>query len=220
MAGPPSVGVMTTQELAQPRPVRPQVPARLVIGLGGCWVAIALGETVIGDLDALDSAAALAADRSRVVAAGLLHVLAGVLLTIGLMGLAGQMRASAVVRIGALLCGVLAPCLGAFGMLHLLALEMDDKALGRLQGFGAWGVPVLVVALLGAFLLVALLVGLARLGQVPWWAVALTSGGALLHFLGGTDVTEIVSHWLIAGGMVAAAVSLARRGRSGGATVR
>jgi hypothetical protein len=210
---------MTNQQLFQPTPVRPQVPVGLAICFGGTWVAFALGETVIGELDALESAAALAADSGRVATAGLLHILAGVLLTLGLMGLWDQVRAKAVARIGALLCAALAPCLGAFGMLHLLALEMDDIALERLQGFGVWGVPVIVVALLGPFMLTVLLAGLARLGHIPWWAVALTGGGALLHLFGGAlldsflgnGVSEIVSHWLIAGGMVTASVSLARR---------
>lgn len=180
------------------------------VGLGGSWIAFALGETVIGELDALASSAELAAGSERVVAAGLLHVLAGVLLTYGLVGLTDWVRRSALTRAAVLLCGVLAPSLGAFGMLHLLALEMDDTTLEKTQGFGAWGIPVLVVALPGAFLLVLLLASLARLGAVPWWAAGVTFAGAALHLFGGTSLTEIGSHWVIAAGMLIGAVRLAR----------
>ncbi|MGI8874647.1 MAG: hypothetical protein ACR2KP_10025, partial [Egibacteraceae bacterium] len=62
---------MTNQQLFQPTPVRPQVPVGRAICFGGTWVAFALGETVIGELDAMDSAAALAADSGRVATAGL-----------------------------------------------------------------------------------------------------------------------------------------------------
>lgn len=199
---------MTTRELAHPTTTAHPLPLFAVVGLGCSWVALALGETVIGELDALDSASELAANSGRVVAAGLLHVLSGVLLTFGVMGLAERMRESTFVRVSALLCGVLATCLGAFGMLHLLALEMDDSSLANTQGFGAWGVPIIVVALLGAFLLVLLMASLARLGVVPWWAVGVAFAGAALHLVGGF---EVGSHWLIAVGMLAGALSLGRR---------
>lgn len=202
---------MTTQKLTAPTTIAPRLPLLAAVGIGGSWIAFALGETVIGELDALDSAAELAANSGRVVTAGLLHVLAGVLLTYGLVGLADRVRESVFVRVSALLVGLLAPCLGAFGMLHLLALELDDSTLQKTQGFGAWGVPVLVVALLGAFLLVLLLASLARLGVVPWWAVGVTFAGAALHLFGGSGLTEVGSHWLIATGMLAGALTLARR---------
>lgn len=202
---------MTTQDFAAPTATAHRLPLLAAVGLGGSWIAFALGETVIGELDALDSAVELAANNGRVVIAGMLHVLAGVLLTYGLVGLADQVRESVLVRVSALLVGLLATCLGAFGMLHLLALEMDDSTLEKTQGFGAWGAPVFVVAFLGAFLLVLLLASLARIGAVPWWAVGVTFAGAVLHLLGGSDLTEVASHWLIAAGMVAGAVRLARR---------
>ncbi|WP_153394589.1 hypothetical protein [Ornithinicoccus halotolerans] len=202
---------MTTQEFSQQTVVRRELPTLALIGLGGSWIAFALAETVIGELDALHSAAELAANGGRVTTAGLLHIVAAVLLTYALMGLVGQGRRNMPARAGALLCGVLAPCLGAFGMLHLLALEMNDSGLERLQGFGAWGLPVFVAAFLGPFLLLLLLAGLARGGEVPWWAAAVVGVGAVLHFFSGSGVVEVVSHWLIAAGMVAGALRLAHR---------
>lgn len=202
---------MTTQDLTAPTTTARTPPVLAGIGLGGSWIALALGETVIGELDALESSATLAASSGRVVTAGLLHVLAGVLLTYGLVGLANRVQQSTLMKISVLLTGLLATCLGAFGMLHLLALEMDDATLEKTQGFGAWGVPVLVVALLGAFVLVLLLASLARLGAVPWWTVGLTFAGAVLHLFGGSGLTEVAAHWLIAAGMLSAAVSLAQR---------
>lgn len=194
-------------------PATPDPPGRalVAVGLGGCWIAMALAETVLGDLDALRDAATLSEGRSRVVAGGLLHVASGVLLVLGLAGVAPRTRSSRLLALGVVAAALLAACLGAFGMLHLLALEMDDAGLARLDRFGAWGVPLVVVALLGTWLLVLLLAGLARAGDAPWWPVGPVAAGAVLHFLALGDATEVASHWLVAAGMVAATAALVRR---------
>jgi hypothetical protein len=199
---------MTTTTLA-PR-VATTTRTLTVVGLGGCWVALALAETLLGDLDALSDAATLAEGQGRVAAAGLLHVLAGFLLALGLVGLGARACASRLTVAGLVGAALLASCLGAFGMLHLLSLEMVDEDLAKLQGFGTWGVPVLVVGLLGTWLLLLLLAGLARSGHAPWWSVGMVLVGSLLHLFGWNELAEVSSHWIVALGLVGAATVVAR----------
>ncbi len=71
-----------------------------VLGLGSFWIAIAAAETIIGSLDSLDNVAELAAGQGRVVTAGLLHMLSGVLLLLGLSGVAPIAWTSRLGRIG------------------------------------------------------------------------------------------------------------------------
>lgn len=191
------------------------VPTRIfvVLGLGGCWVAVALAETLLGGLDALPSATELAAGSGRVTSAGLLHLLGGMLLALGLIGVAGRAWATVLGRIGLLSGIALTAGLGAFGMLHLMALELPDAQLRAFDGFGAWGSPILIVLFgmtLGLPLLVA---GLARSRDVPWWAVGIVVAGSLLHFFGGTELTESLSHIVFASGLLIAAVAAGRGGR-------
>jgi hypothetical protein len=199
---------MTTTTLA-PR-VASTTRTLTLVGLGTCWVALALAETLLGDLDALGDAATLADGQGRVAAAGLLHVLAGFLLVLGLVGLGTRAEASRLTAVGLVGAALLAASLGGFGMLHLLALEMVDEDLDKLQGFGTWGVPVLVVGLLGTWLLLLLLVGLARGGDVPWWTVGTVLVGSLMHLFGWNELAEVSSHWLVAAGVAGAAAAVAR----------
>lgn len=202
--------------------VRPTAPPRAlaVVGLGGCWAALALAETVIGDLDTLSALGPLSESPGRIVVAGLLHLLAGVLLVLGVAGVAGAAWASRLGRAGVVLCALLAVGLGGFGMLHLLTVEMTaaidpDAISGALdRGDGrrpAWQLPVAVVALGGGWLLAVLLAGLARLGLVPWASVGVVAAGALLHFFKGDGPLEYVAHWVVAAGMVLAMTVFSRR---------
>lgn len=197
----------TKTETTRPLPTR----SLAVVGLGGCWIAVALAETMLGELDALPSAAELAAGEGRVTAAGLLHVLGGVLLATGAVGIASRAWATVMGRVGLVVALALSAGLGGFGMFHLIALELPDAQLRTFDGFGAWGVPIMVVLIgmtLGLPLLVA---GMARAGDAPWWAFGVVTAGALLHFFGGTGILEQVSHWMVALGLLGAALSYARR---------
>lgn len=191
-----------------------------VLGLGSFWIALAAAETILGSLDALDNVSDLAAGQGRVVTAGLLHVLSGVLLLLGLCGVAPLAWRSRLSRTGWLMTAVMAGTLGAFGMLHLLAAETAARGLDpvamqaflveRLGGFGAWSVPLVFLVLLGPWGVALLLAGLARRGAVPWAAFGTVVLGALVHLLWASELGEVISHWVMAAGVVLAATALAR----------
>lgn len=193
-----------TTDLLHERVVPPRTFA--LVGLGGSWIAVALAETVLGGLDALPSAAELAAGTTRVTVAGMLHLLGGVLLAVGLVGTAGSAWTTVLGRIGLLSGVVLSVGLGGFGMFHLMALELPDEQLRAFDGFGPWGLPILTVLFgmtLGLPLLVA---GLARSGHVPWWPLGIVVAGSLLHFFGNTGWSEPLSHGVFALGLLSAAL--------------
>lgn len=197
----------TTTDSSRQLPVR----AFAIVGLGGCWLAVAAAETLLGGLDALPSAAELDAGRGRVAAAGLLHVLGGTLLALGLAGVAAGAWTTVLGRIGLFSSILLTAGLGAFGMFHLVALELPDEQLRVFDGFGPWGYPILTV-LLGMTLSLPLLVaGLARSHDVPWWTFGVVAAGSLLHFFGNTELTESLSHGIFALGLLSAAVHYRRR---------
>jgi hypothetical protein len=193
-----------------------------VIAFGMAWAVMATAETLLGDLDALDDVAVIAAHSGQIAAAGLLHVLAGALLVWGLAAVAGLAWHTVPGRIGWVVTAVTAPGLGAFGMLHLLAVETAAPGLdaAAMQQFlverlseapGAWAVPMLVVAFFGAFALTALVAGLARSGVASWGATALLAAGAVVHLVGGgVDLLEVAGNWGTAVGLAWAAVDVWR----------
>jgi hypothetical protein len=195
------------------------------VALGTAWAVMATAETIIGDLDSLDDLAAMTAGSSTIAAAGLLHLLAAALLGVALAGLVPVMwagRRSVVGRTGWSVALAAVPCLGAFGMLHLLAVETTADGLdpGAMEEFlierltdsaGPWAVPVLIMALLLPWALVLLAGGLTRLGVASWIAAALVALGALLHaFDPGDSWIEFAGHWVIAAGLAVAAVGVWR----------
>lgn len=183
----------------------------MLLGLGGCWVAVALAETLLGGLDALPSAAELDAGAGRVTAAGLLHVLGGALLALGLVGVARRAWVTVLGRIGLVSGLALTAGLAAFGMFHMLALEFTDEQLRTFDGFGPWGYPILTVLFGMTVGLPLLVAGLARSRDVPWWTLGVVVAGSLLHLFGNTELTEAASHGIFALGLLAAAVSCGRR---------
>jgi hypothetical protein len=188
--------------------------------LGLSWVPLALGETLLGDLDALPDVATVAGGSGRIATAGLLHIVSAVLLGYAAVGLLARLRGHVLGRIPATLLLVVAPCLGAFGMLHLLALETTatgldpaamDAFLDRLSAApGWWSIPVAVVALLGLPLLALTCLALARTGAVRWWGPVLVAAAAVGHFAGVSGVTEVASHWTAAAGLALVAIDLIR----------
>lgn len=214
-----------------PRPTRPApalgTPA-VAVPLALSWAAVAAAETLLGDLDALTDVASVSAGAGRVAAAGLLHVLAGVLLAVGAVGLLGLLRGRLVGRIAAGLVVGSAVCLGAFGMLHLLAVEVAapdldaaamDAFLARLSTEpGWWALPVAVVALLALPALAVACLSLARADRVRWWGGAVVAVAAVGHAVLGDGWTEVAAHWLAAAGLAVVALDLVRAARSlGGA---
>jgi hypothetical protein len=201
-----------------------------VIAFGAAWVAVATAETLLGSRDALDDVAVIGASAGRIAAAGLIHVMAGALLAGALAVLAAPAWRTVLGRVGWVLAAVTAPCLGAFGMLHLLAVEtaapgldaaaMQQFLVDRLSAApGPWGVPVLFVAFVGTFALPVLAAGLARARVAPWAAAAVAGAGAVLHFFGGgVEALEVASHWVLAAGLAWAAVGLWRAVSVGDAT--
>lgn len=190
----------------------------LALGLG--WLPIAAAETLLGDLDALDDVAAMASGAGRIASAGLLHVLSGVLLAYAAVGLLARLRGRIGGRIGATLVLVLSTCLGAFGMLHLLALEataadLDPAAmnafLDRLsEAPGWWSIPIAVVGLLGVPVVALTCLALARAGAVGWWGPAVVTVAAVAHFVGGSGTIEIAAHWAVAVGLLTITIELTR----------
>jgi hypothetical protein len=215
---------MTTSTTTHPTRVFPAAPpSRVLLAcFGASWIALAIAETLLGNgLDALDDVLMIRANSGRIATAGLLHLVTAVLLGFGLVGLAPLVRGSVTARVGWVLSMIGVPCLGAFAMLHLLALEvaapelaadaMNQYLVDRLgQAGGPWLVPILYAAFIGGIGFILLVVGLARLGLVSWVAVGVVAAGVVLHAFGGTEVTETVSHWMEAAGLVLAAFGVAR----------
>ncbi|WP_400994837.1 hypothetical protein [Agromyces sp. GXQ0307] len=191
-----------------------------IVALGAAWVPVAIAETLLMDgLDALDDVAVIAANSDRIATAGLLHVLGGVLLVAGLAAVAAPALRTVVGRIGWLLCALVAPCIGAFGMLHLLAVEvasdrldaaaMQEFLVERLGGVGPWTVPVMIAAFLGAPAVALLVAGLARFRIASWWAFAVIVVGTLAHAFGSeAEIVETASQWVVAIGLAWAAAGL------------
>jgi len=209
----------------RPFPVR----TAALLGLGGSWIAVAVAETLMSNgVDALDDVAMIAAHRGTLATAGLLHVLGGVLLGLGLTGVAAAAWSSRWSRAGWTLAATGVPCLGAIGMLHLLAVEtaaagldtvaMNDFLVQRLGGAGgAWALPVGIAALLLPLAVVLLLTGLARAGHLGWVPMGVFTLGMLLHLvLASNELAEVSSHWLMATGLLLTAVTLWRRERADG----
>lgn len=190
------------------------------LALALCWVPFAVAETLLGELDALRDVPTVAGGAGRVAAAGLLHVLSGVLLAYAAAGLLARLRGRLGGQVGAALVLVLSTCVGAFGMLHLLALEttaadLDPTAmnafLDRLAAAaGWWSVPVGFVGLLGVPVVALTCLALARAGAVRWWGPVVVTAAAVLHVSGGSGALEIAAHWAVAVGLVVVAVDLTR----------
>lgn len=201
-------------------PDLPLGPRTLAVTLGLSWIPLALGETLLGDLDALDDVHAMAAGSAAIATAGLLHCLSGILLAFAGAGLLARMRTGVAGRVLAGLVLVVAVCLGAFGMLHLLALETvgPDLEPSAMNAFlqrlsdapGWWSVPVGFVALLGLPVLAATCLWLGRAGAVRWWGPGAVTAAAVGHFALGTGTTEIVSLWVAAAGLLLVGVDLTR----------
>lgn len=207
-AGEPTVSIRTT-----------------AVVLSVAWVPLALGETLLGDLDALADVETVAAGSGWITVAGLLHIVSGALLAHAAVGLHARLRGRLVGQVAASLTLIVAACLGAFGMLHLMALEtagsgLDpaamDAFLGRLaEAPGWWSVPVAVVGLLGLPVLALTCLALAHAGWVRWWGPGVVSAAAIAHFSFGSGMAEIGAHWAVAIGLVIVAIDLLRAPRSG-----
>lgn len=197
------------------------------IGLTGFWLAVAAAETLLGDgQDALDDVAMISRSSSLITGAGLLHWLAGVLLVVALVGLAPLVWPSRVGRAGWWLSLTMTTSLGAFAMLHLLAVEtaapgldpvgMNEFLVDRLgAGAGPWIGPMLLVGLLGPVSVLVLLCGVVRVGLSSWLAPALFGAGAVVHMAVPGEVVETGSHWLMAAGTIVAGHRTWRARRDG-----
>ena len=179
------------------------------VGLMVGWLPFAIGEALFGSLDAMNDLSAIAANSTRFrVAAALEFVTALPMIpaVIGLMHLLAR-RKPVLGAVGGVisLAGVVA--LGAFVELHLLALEMSTPGLNRaamsefaahrLDGFGPFAVPILLVLLMPLGLLL-LAIGLKRANLVPLWAPLLVGVHILIHFGVETELGEAGSHFVLA----------------------
>jgi len=191
------------------------------LAYAGSLGCLATAETVVGDLDQLDSVTAIADGSSRLVVMGLIHLVGGFLLAVALVGLAQLVRGSVLGGLGWWVLAFTVPCVGAFAMLHLLAVEtaaegMDAAAMGEFlterlgQGAGAWAVPVAVFALLAPVAHVLLTVALARRGVIAWAAPVLVLLGMVGHAVIGSGTSEIVSLWVLAAGAAVAGYGMWR----------
>lgn len=219
---------MTTVTQEQRVAMRTKGPVHglAAVGLTGFWLAVAAAETMLGDgQDALDDVVMISRSSSLITGAGLLHWLAGVLLVVALAGLAPLVWPSRVGRTGWWLSLTMTTSLGAFAMLHLLAVEtaapgldpvgMNEFLVDRLgAGAGPWVGPMLLVGLVGPVSVLVLLCGVVRVGLSSWLAPALFGAGAVVHMTVPGEVVETGSHWLMAAGTIVAAHGIwrARRG--------
>lgn len=197
-------------------------PARRLAfsGIGGAWVAVASAESLMSQgQDALDDVGMIGENFSAIASAGLLHWLAGILLAVGLAGAAPLVWASRWGRAGWVLSAILAVSFGAFGMLHLMALEtsapdldaaaMNQFLLERLgEGTGPWLVPILFAGLLGPWSFFVLLIGMLRVNLVSWVAPTVFMLGAVIHMLVADEMLETASLWIMAAGGLLAAWSM------------
>lgn len=205
---------------------KPGFPARglAAVGLSGAWIAVAAAETLLRNgQDALNDVAMIGENHSLIAAAGMLHWAAGMLLIVALAGTAPLVWASRIGRVGWTLTVTLAAGLGAFAMVHLVALEtaaagLDGAAMNTFliqrlgEGTGPWLIPVLFVGLVGPWSVALLLVGLVRVHLVHWASPALFAGGAAMHMLLTGEFFETASHWVMVAGVVLAAHGILRSG--------
>lgn len=204
--------------------VRTTFPAAQLaaVGIGGMWVAAAMAETLLSNgQDDFNDVGMIADNYALIAGAGLLHWASGILLLIGLAGLAPLLWARRLGRAALLLTAPLAVGLGAFGMLHLLVLETAAKGLNgpamnqflieRLgEGNGPWIIPILFVAVLGPWSFLLLLVCLAREHLAGWVAPALFAAGAVTHMAVPGELVESASLWVMAAGALVAAWGILR----------
>lgn len=227
---------MTTVHQEERSAIRTAMPAHglAAVGLAGFWLVIASAETLLGDgQDALDDVGMIADNSGLISGAGLLHWLAGVLLVVALAGLAPLVWSSRLARIGWWLTVTMTTSLGAFAMVHLLAVQtaapgldpvaMNEFLVDRLgSGAGPWIGPMLFVGILGPVSVMILLSGVARAGLASWISPALFAAGGIIHAVLPGELVEAGSHWLMASGPVLAAHGVwCARGRTseGAATV-
>lgn len=201
-----------------------QFPVRQMaaVGIGGTWLAVAAAETLMSNgQDVLDDVGMIAENYPLIAVAGLLHWAGGILLVLGLAGLAPLLWASMLGRVAWLLMLPLAVGFGAFSMVHLLALEtaapgldgaaMNEYLTQRLgDGTGPWIIPITFVALLGPWSFLLMLISLVRLRLAVWAAPAVFVAGAVVHMLIADELAETLSLWAMAAGGVLAAVGIWR----------
>ncbi|HZI96191.1 MAG TPA: hypothetical protein VFD41_01550, partial [Actinomycetales bacterium] len=193
--------------------------AALVVGH---W-PVAVGEALIGDLDAVDDLAAINDAAGQVVLAGLMHLLGGFVLAGMALGvvLVVQRRGAALARVGGILGLLAAVSAGGFAMFHLLLVEYAHQELDRAamsefaalrlnEGAGWWALPVVLILVVLPAAELLMLAGLARARLTPWWAIGVYLAGFVLHAVGWSNTVEVGSHAVMAAGLTIAGVSLAR----------
>jgi len=207
----------TSPALAPPTSATPSVPGRRLTAatLAGAGIALAVGEQLVGDLDQADDVALIAAGSDRLAA--------GILLCFAAAGLGRLVWPSITGRIGWVLLMVAVPCAGAFAAFHLILLEtgapgldqaaMQQFVVERFQGPGPWGIPIGLFALLGPLALLLVLIALVRLRTATVAAPAALLVGFVLDQVPGDGALELVALWLVALGLVLAAVGLWRGAR-------
>lgn len=215
----------TSSVLAPPTSATPHVPGRRLtaVTLAGAGIALATGEQLVGDLDQADDVALIAAGGDRLAAGGLTQLLAAVLLCFAAAGLGRIVWPSITGRIGWALLMIAVPCAGAFAAFHLILLEtgapgldpvaMQQFIVERFQGPGPWGIPIGLFTLLGPLALLLVLIALVRVRTATVAAPAVFLLGAVLDQLPGDGALELAALWLVALGLVLAAVGLWRGAR-------
>jgi len=215
---------MKTDTKSKPMIAQRTFPARWLatVGIGGAWFAVAAAETLMSNgQDALDDVGMIGENYGPIASAGILHWVGGMLLVVGLVGVAPLVWRSRIGRAGWFLTLPLAVGLGAFAMVHLLALEtaaaglngeaMNQFLIERLgEGSGPWTILILFVALVGPWSFALLLVGLVLVRQVSWVSPALFAVGAVAHMLLSAELVETMSLWVMAAGGVLAAYGILR----------
>lgn len=193
----------------------------IALALPGSMIAIAVAESLIGDLDQATDVAAISAGGTPLAAGGLLLLLAAVLLGFAAAGLGPLVRRSRTGRIGWFLLMVAIPCGGAFAMFHLALVEtgaagldpaaMDEFIGERFHGPGPWGAPVAYFAIVGLTSVLLVLVALVRRGIVSAAAPAVFLVGMLMEAFLGDGRSELAAHWVMVVGALVAGVGLWRR---------
>ncbi|NLG23440.1 MAG: hypothetical protein GX555_18665 [Actinomycetales bacterium] len=90
---------------------------------------------------------------------------------------------------------------------------MQQFVVERFQGPGPWGIPIGLFALLGPLALLLVLIALVRLRTATVAAPAALLVGFVLDQVPGDGALELVALWLVALGLVLAAVGLWRGAR-------
>lgn len=194
----------------------PPVPGVRTAGasLVAFLACVAVGETVLGDLDQTDNFAAMTAEPWRLTTGGLILLAGAMLLGVAVAGLARLVWPTVLGKVATVLLAIAVPCGGAFAMFHLALAEtvaegldpaaMEQFVLQRTSGPGAWGLPVLIFAVGGFLALVLLLTALARQQLVSWRAPSLLVV-ALVADNVGDGAIELAALWLaVVAGLVAA----------------